>query len=87
MKGINSKYHGDFYCLNCLHSFETERNLKLHKKLCENKDICNVIMPFEYTKVLELNQHQKCDKAPFIIYTDLECILEMINGCKNNPKN
>ena len=24
LKGLTSKYHGDFYCLNCLHSFRTE---------------------------------------------------------------
>ena len=23
---------------------------------------------------------------PFIIYADLECIIEKIDGCKNNPK-
>ena len=41
----------------------------------KNKDFCNVVMPFEDTKVLEFNQHQKFDKALFIIYTDLECII------------
>ena len=30
-------------------------------------------MPSEVTKILEFNQCQKSDKAPFIIYTDLEC--------------
>ena len=24
LKGITSKHHSDFYCLNCLHSFRTE---------------------------------------------------------------
>ena len=24
LKGITSKHHGDFYCLNCLHSFSAE---------------------------------------------------------------
>ena len=41
----------------------------------------------EDTKVLEFNQYQKSDKAPFIIYADLECIIEKIDGCKNNPEN
>ena len=44
-------------------------------------------MPSENTKMLEFNQYQKSDKAPFIIYADLECIIEKIDGCKNNPKN
>ena len=44
-------------------------------------------MPSEDTKMLELSQYQKPDKAPFIIYADLDCMLEKIDGWKNNPKN
>ena len=43
-------------------------------------------MPSEDTKILELNQYQKFDKVPFIIYVDLECLIEKINGWKNNPE-
>ena len=25
-------------------------------------------------------------KAPFIIYSDLECLLEKMHSCQNNPK-
>ena len=45
------------------------------------------MMPFEDIKVEEFNQYQKSDKATFIIYADLECIIERINGWKNNPEN
>ena len=44
-------------------------------------------MPSKGSKTLEFNQYQKSDKTPFIIYTDLECIIEKIDGCKNNPEN
>ena len=44
-------------------------------------------MPSEDTKILELNQYQKSDKAPFIIHVDLERIIEKINVCENNPEN
>ena len=44
-------------------------------------------MSSEDIKILELNQYQKSDKAPFIIYADLQCIIEKIDGCKNNLKN
>ena len=47
----------------------------------------NVIMLSEDTKILEFNQYQIFDKAPFIIYADLECIIEKIDRCKNNPEN
>ena len=44
-------------------------------------------MPSKDTKILECNKYQKFDKASFIIYADLECIMEKIAGCKNNPGN
>ena len=44
-------------------------------------------MPSENTNILEFNQYQKSDKSPFIIYADLKCILEKIDGYKNNPEN
>ena len=44
-------------------------------------------MPSEETKILEFNQYQKSVKAPFIIYADLEYIIEKIDGCKINPEN
>ena len=44
-------------------------------------------MPSENTNILEFNQYQKSDKSPFIIYADLKCILEKIDGYKNNSEN
>ena len=44
-------------------------------------------MPSEVTKILEFNQYQKYDKASFIIYADLEYLVEKIHGCENNPEN
>ena len=44
-------------------------------------------MPCEDTKILEFNQYQKSDKAPFFIYADLECLIEKIDGWKTNPAN
>ena len=44
-------------------------------------------MPCKDTKILEFNQYQKSNKAPFVIYADLECLKEKIDGCKNNPEN
>ena len=43
-------------------------------------------MPSADTKILGFNQNQKSDKAPFIIYADLESLIEKIDGFKNNPE-
>ena len=84
LRRITSKHHGDFYCLNCLHSFAATKTLESNKKLCENK---NVIMPSEDTKIVEFNQYQKSGKTSLIIYGDLDCIIERNDGCKNNSEN
>ena len=82
LRGITSKNNGDFYCLNCLRSFSTKNKLESHKKVYENKDFCNVIMSSEDTKILEFYQYQKSDKAPVIIYADLEYTIAKIdNSC------
>ena len=44
-------------------------------------------MPSEDTTMLEFNQYKKSDKALFNIYSDLECLTEKIDGCKNNTEN
>ena len=44
-------------------------------------------MSSEDTKDTKFKHYQKFFKAPFIIYADLECIIEKFDGCKNNPEN
>ena len=83
-KRITSKQYGNFYFQNCLHSFTTKNKLESHKNVCENEDFCDVIKSSEDTKLLEFNQYQKSDKAPFNIYADVQYIAEKIDGCKND---
>ena len=87
LRGITSDHYGNFYCPYCLHSFRTKNKLESLKRICENKYFCNMIIPSEDIKILEFNQYQKSDKAPLVIYADLECLIEKIDGCKNNPEN
>ena len=84
---LTSKENGDFYCLNCLHSFRTKSKLESHKKISENKDFRNIINHSADLKMLEFNQYKKSVKAQFIVYADLEYLIEKIDGCKDNPKN
>ena len=43
-------------------------------------------MPEEDNKILKYNQIKKSMKGPFLIYADLECLLEKMSICHNNPK-
>ena len=42
-------------------------------------------MPDEDNKILKYIPGEKSLKVPFIIYADLECLLQKINTCQNNP--
>ena len=86
LRGITSNHKGDFYYLNCFHSHTTKKKLKKHQGICKNHDFCNLKMPNENNKILKYNPGEKSLKVPFIIYADLECLLEKINTCENNPE-
>ena len=73
-----SKHFNNFYFLNCLHAFTTKSKLKFHKKVCENKDFCGVVMPSEGTKMLQFNKYRKFDQTPSIIYVDLESLIKRV---------
>ena len=86
LRGITSNHNGDVYCLNCLHSHTTEKKLKKHERTCKEHDFCSVKMPDENKKILKYIPGEKSLKVPFIIYADLECLLQKVNTCKNNPE-
>ena len=85
-RGITGNNNGDFYCLNCFQSYTTENKLKKHKKVYEDHDCCYVEMPEKDNKILKYNYGEKSMKVPFIIYADLESLLEKMNTCHNNPE-
>ena len=86
LKGITSNHKGDFYCLNCFHSYSTKEKLKKHEKVCNNHEYCFVEMPNEYNKILKYNYGEKSLKAPAIIYADLQWLLEKMHSCQSNPE-
>ena len=81
LREITGNNHRDFYCLNCFCAYTTENKLESHKKICENHDYCCIEMPNEDNKILKYNHGEKSMKAPFIIYADLESLLEKMKTC------
>ena len=73
LRGISSSNNGDFYCLNCFHSYRTLNKLKRHERLCNNHDYCHVDMSEEGKNTLKYHRRDKLLRVPFIIYVDLEC--------------
>ena len=83
LRGITSNLNGDFYCLNCLHSYRTKEK---HEKVCNIHDYCYVKMPNRFEKILKYNPGEMSLKVPFVIYADLECLFEKMDSCQNDPK-
>ena len=86
LAGIASNHKEDFYCLNCFHSYRTKNKLEAHKKICENCDYCRVEMPTKDNNTIKYNHGEKSIKLPFVVYADLECLLEKMSTCYNNPE-
>ena len=72
LRGITSKHYSDFIVWITFILLLQKTNFNDIKKVCENKDICNITMSSEDTKILEFNQFKKSDKGSFIIYVDFE---------------
>ena len=79
LRGITSSHNGDFYCLNCLNSFRIDNGLKKHERLCDNNDYCETEMPTQFNK---RSFDERSLKTPFVICTDLECLLIKNNHVK-----
>ena len=85
LRGITSNHKTDFYCLNCFCSYSAKNKLEKHKEIRENHDYCHVEMPTKDNNIIKYNRGEKSIKMPFTIYADLECLLEKIDTCENDP--
>ena len=85
LRRISSSNNGDFYCLNCFHSYKTHDKLKKHERVCNNHDYCHANISKEHEKIKYLPR-EKSLKDPFIIYADLECLLKKCDLVKIIPK-
>ncbi|KYN38931.1 hypothetical protein ALC56_06691 [Trachymyrmex septentrionalis] len=61
-----------YLCDGCLHYFHTSEKLSLHIVDCR---LC-IILPNENDKWLSFRSHNKKERLLFVVYADLECILE-----------
>ena len=52
LRGVSSTHQGDYYCLNCFHSYRTESTLKKHEELCINNKFPLIKVPTEDKKYI-----------------------------------
>ena len=82
---ITSNNNGDFYCLNCFHSYRTENALKKHELICNDHNYCKVDFPSEKNKILSYSQGSYSLQMAHVIYGDIESLLANRKTCSNNP--
>ena len=71
LRGITSIHNGDFYCLNCLHSYRTISKLKKHEKICKNHDFCLLKMPDVDNNILESKPGKKSLKFMPLLFMQI----------------
>ena len=49
--------------------------------MCKNKYFCEIVMSLEKKWILEFNHYMKPDKTPYIIYDDIENLIQNIDRC------
>ena len=56
-------------------------HIKKHEK---NKDFCLVEPLYVENSLLKLTQCYKYIKAPALTYSDIQCLIKKVDGCKTN---
>lgn len=68
------------YFLRCLHYFTTSKKLYAHRESCERMNDCAVVLLTDSDRWLSFANYSRRERLPFVVYADLECILEKENG-------
>ena len=63
LRGITSNHDGDFYCLNCFHSYRTKGKLEKHERIFYDNKFCFLKMPDDGNNILKSNPGKKIVKA------------------------
>ncbi|KYN08231.1 hypothetical protein ALC62_00782 [Cyphomyrmex costatus] len=78
--GINGKncelYRGTDLREWCLHYFSSNEKLERHSEDCQKLNTCTIRLPCVEQRWLEFSKHSRKERAPFIVYADLECVLK-----------
>ena len=85
LRGITSTNNGDFHWVNCLHSNRTRDGFRKHENVWHDHDYCYVEIPDKDNNILKYNHGEKSMKILFIIYADMESLLEKNSICHINP--
>ena len=70
--------------MNILHSSKIYNKLKLHENECKDHIYCNIKNSEAWNETLKFTQNHKSMDISFIIYVDIETLLEEIASCNSH---
>ncbi|XP_076672229.1 uncharacterized protein LOC143371164 [Andrena cerasifolii] len=65
-----------FICDRCMHYFGSAEKLEAHSLDCGQMNDCAILLPSEGNNLLKFSNHRMKGRLPFVVYADLECIIE-----------
>ena len=66
-----------FLCFyRCMHYFGSAEKLETHSLDCGKMNDCAILLPSESNNLLSFGNHGMKERLPFVVYADLECIIE-----------
>lgn len=82
-----SKCNGKkYFCDRCLHYFHTEMKLEKHIEDCKTLNDCKIRLPSEDQKIVRFKNYRHKEATPFVVYADLECVLQPISDENKKSK-
>ena len=59
-----------------MHYFGYAEKLEAHALICGKMNDCAILLPSEDNNLLSFSNHCRKERHPFVVYADLECIME-----------
>lgn len=75
-KQLADQKHKKWICDRCLNHFKTEQTLMKHNIDCKSINKCAINVPKDEDKFLKFKNFHFQEKVPYVLYADLESILE-----------
>ena len=75
---VNKHKSSLYFCEICLHYFYDEEKLSSHKINCKKINECAIILPTGENKIMKFRNFHKKLKNAFVIYADLEALLQPV---------
>ncbi len=84
-KQLQNSKNRTWLCDRCFSKFKSNFNLSKHMIDCKEINKTRVSLPIDGENILKFKNFQNKDRLPFVLYADLECILEKYDADTNKP--